>query len=172
MVTGERQRINWLETKNFLRDGVRLGGTVHSAGVMASTQTPAKDAARAGAAHGTVFVTDFQSSGRGRRDREWTTAPGIDLTFSVILRPGIDAGHAHLLNMAASLAVSQALEKIFGGVPGSRRNPIGIKWPNDVMAGGKKICGILCETACEGERIDYAVLGVGVNVNGSSCDMP
>ena len=167
MMTENAGQVNWQVTKNFLRDGVKLGRTIHSAEAMSSTQTPAKDAARLGAAHGTVFVTDFQNSGRGRRDRGWTTAPGIDLTFSVILRPNIGAGHAQLLNLAAALAVGEALEKIFGGItdgPGL----IGIKWPNDVMANGKKICGILCETAGTAQQIDFAVLGIGVNVNGTA----
>jgi len=168
MLTEITGRINWRETKNFLRGGVRLGGTIHSAATMASTQTPAKDAARKGAAHGSVYVTDFQSSGRGRRDREWTAAPGLDLTFSVILRQDIGASHAGLLNLAASLAVGGALEKIVSARPFS----IGIKWPNDVMANGKKICGIICETKSAGRRIDFAVLGVGVNVNGAARDMP
>ena len=113
MITENTRRINWREAKNFLRDGVRLGETIHSAEKTPSTQTWAKDTARQGAAHGTVFVTDFQSSGRGRRDREWTTAPGVDLTFSVILRPDIGADHAQLLNFAAALAVAETLEKNF-----------------------------------------------------------
>ena len=193
MISKNLRPIDWQETKNFLRGGVRLGGTIHSYETAASTQTPAKDAARQGAAQGTVFVTECQNSGRGRRDREWTSAPGLDLTFSVILRPNIGAVHAQLLNLAAAIAVGDALENIFAEISvgqanenctrpfDSKKNPIGIKWPNDVMANGKKICGIICEisgtsstssaSGAEG-RIDYAVLGIGVNVNGAACDMP
>ena len=172
MITDKTRQIDWAETKNFLRGGIRLGGAIRSAETMPSTQTPAKDAARLGAAHGSVFVTDFQSSGRGRRDRGWTTSPGVDLTFSVILRPDIDAVHAPLLNLAAALAVGGALEKIFEGISGGLKGFIGIKWPNDVMSNGRKICGIICETAGAKERIDFAVLGIGVNVNGTAADMP
>jgi BirA family biotin operon repressor/biotin-[acetyl-CoA-carboxylase] ligase len=167
-MTENMEPINWQDTKNFLSDGAKLGGVINSAPTMPSTQTPAKEAARNGAPHGTVFVTDFQNSGRGRRDREWTTGPGMDLTFSLILRPALEPRYAHLLNLAAALSVGNVLEKFFSGCGGA----VGIKWPNDVMAGGKKICGIICETAGAGTKTDYAVLGIGVNANGTESDMP
>jgi BirA family biotin operon repressor/biotin-[acetyl-CoA-carboxylase] ligase len=135
---------------------------------MRSTQDEAKKAARAGAPCGAVFVTDFQTSGRGRRDRIWNSAPGIDLTFSVVLRPNIESRHVHTLNLAAALAVKTAL----GGVFGDKKDLVKIKWPNDVIADGKKICGILCECAVSDGRLDYAVLGMGVNVNGAREDIP
>ena len=135
---------------------------------MRSTQDEAKKAARAGAPCGTVFVTDFQTSGRGRRGRAWNSAPGTDLAFSVVLRPNIEPGHVHTLNLAAAMAVKTAL----GGVFADKKELVRIKWPNDVMANGKKICGILCECALSDGRAEYAVLGIGVNVNGTEENMP
>jgi BirA family biotin operon repressor/biotin-[acetyl-CoA-carboxylase] ligase len=135
---------------------------------MRSTQDEAKKAARAGAPHGAVFVADFQTSGRGRRGRVWNSAPGIDLAFSVVLRPNIEPKHAHTLNLAAAIAVKAALDGFFA----DKKDLVKIKWPNDVMANGKKICGILCECALSNGRTEYAVLGIGVNVNGTLEDRP
>jgi BirA family biotin operon repressor/biotin-[acetyl-CoA-carboxylase] ligase len=163
------ENINWEETKRYLPGGGRTGWTIHSAPEMPSTQIPAKESARRGGAHGQVFVTDFQNAGRGRRDRGWVTRPRTDLTFSAILRPGIRASDAPLINLTASLAVASALKKIFGPGPGG---PVSIKWPNDVLAGDKKICGMICECSAAGGALDYAVLGVGVNANRAAGDMP
>jgi BirA family biotin operon repressor/biotin-[acetyl-CoA-carboxylase] ligase len=122
-----------------------------------STQILAKEAARRGAPDGSVFVTDWQTSGRGRRDRSWQSLPGMDLTFSVITRRRVAMRDAPLLSLAASLAVFEALREF---IPKS----VSIKWPNDILAGERKICGIICE--CSGaEYIDYAVTGIGINVN-------
>jgi BirA family biotin operon repressor/biotin-[acetyl-CoA-carboxylase] ligase len=77
-----------------------------------STQILAKDAARSGAPHGTLYVTDFQSEGRGRRDRGWQSLPGRDLTFSVVLRPGLPAKDAPLLSLAAAISVRVSWVKI------------------------------------------------------------
>ncbi|MDR0649574.1 MAG: biotin--[acetyl-CoA-carboxylase] ligase [Synergistaceae bacterium] len=127
-----------------------------------STQILAKEAARRGAADGSVFVTDWQNSGRGRRDRSWQSLPGMDLTFSVVTRRRVATKDAPLLSLAASLAVCEALRKF---LPES----VSIKWPNDVLSGERKICGILCE--CAGaDYIDYAVTGIGINVNSRPSD--
>ncbi len=137
---------------------------------MPSTQIPAKEAARGGAPHGAVWVTDFQRAGRGRRDRAWHSVPGRDLMFSVVLRPEIERRHAPLLNLASALAVARAVGRIAPDVPG-----VAIKWPNDVLAGEKKekkICGIICESAGNDTRLDYAVVGIGVNVNRTVDELP
>lgn len=157
----------WRSARDFLGEGVLLGSAIVSTPETPSTQTEAKMAARAGAAHGTVFVTDFQSAGRGRRDRSWSARPGLDLTFSVILRPDIEPRLAPLLNLAAALSVCRAV-----GDFSTEPRAVSIKWPNDVLARGKKICGIICETAGGTEKISWAVLGIGVNVNGAASDMP
>ncbi|MDL2263508.1 biotin--[acetyl-CoA-carboxylase] ligase [Synergistaceae bacterium OttesenSCG-928-I11] len=168
-MTDRYDPIDWQGTKKFL-SGVSLGCEIFSAPEMPSTQIPAKEAARNGAPHGAVFVTDFQSSGRGRRDRGWHSVPGRDLMFSVVLRLGIERRHAPLLNLAAALAVARAVGRAAPDVPG-----VSIKWPNDVLAGEKKekkICGIICESAGNDARLDYAVVGIGVNVNRTAEELP
>jgi len=155
------QRVRW-----YLRDGAALGREIHSSSEAPSTQLAAKEAAHAGAPHGAVFVTDYQSAGRGRRDRGWVSRPGVDLTFSVVLRPSVETRYAHMLSLAAALSVGASLGKI---LPPDR---IGIKWPNDVLANGKKLCGIICESAHLKEGLAYAVLGIGVNVNGARGGLP
>jgi BirA family biotin operon repressor/biotin-[acetyl-CoA-carboxylase] ligase len=156
--------IDWKRAGEIL-SGAGMGWVIESALEMPSTQSRAKAAARAGAPHGAVFVTDRQTAGRGRRDRSWQSSAGKDLTFSVVLRLDVETRHAHLSGLAAALAVESVLGKKIHDFPGSAKR-IGIKWPNDVLAGGKKICGIICESAGANERADYIVLGIGINVNG------
>ncbi|MDR0763984.1 MAG: biotin--[acetyl-CoA-carboxylase] ligase [Synergistaceae bacterium] len=164
---GDTKTADWRSARDFLGKGVLLGSVMESKPETPSTQTDAKMAARAGAPHGSVFVTDFQSAGRGRRDREWSSGPGLDLTFSVILRPEIEPRLVPLLNLAAALSVCRAVTGFFG-----EPRAVYIKWPNDVLARGKKICGIICETAGGAEKTDWAVLGIGLNVNGAAANMP
>jgi BirA family biotin operon repressor/biotin-[acetyl-CoA-carboxylase] ligase len=159
--------VDWQSARAFLGEGVLLGSVIKSMSETPSTQTEAKMAARAGAPHGTVFVADFQSAGRGRRDREWISRPGLDLTFSVILRPEIEPRLAPLLNLAAALSVCRSAEDFF-----SEPHAVSVKWPNDVLARGKKICGIICETVGGAGKTDWAVLGIGLNVNSAASDMP
>jgi BirA family biotin operon repressor/biotin-[acetyl-CoA-carboxylase] ligase len=154
---------DWQDTKKYLRPDTALGCVIHSAPETPSTQDEAKEAARAGAPHGAGFVTDAQTSGRGRRGRNWTASPGADLTFSLVMRPAAGAGYAHMLNLAAALAARDALEEILPETGA----PVGVKWPNDVLVNGRKICGIICEGSVMGRDLAYAVLGIGVNVNGA-----
>ncbi len=111
---------------------------------------------------GAVAVTDFQEAGRGRLGRTWVCEPGKDLTFSVLLHPGIASAEAPRLVLAASVAVAEALAEI-GGLEGR----VGIKWPNDVQIDGRKVCGILSEASMDMDALHWVVIGVGVNVNGS-----
>ena len=158
---------DWSETAKFL-SGDLTETVIRSAPEMPSTQTAAKDAARNGEPHWTVYVTDFQSAGRGRRDRGWQSIPGRDLTFSVILRPNVEARYAQLLGHAASLAVARAVKKSLRGM----EDRVSIKWPNDVLIGGRKVCGMICEISGKDAAIDYAVLGIGVNVNRTKDELP
>jgi BirA family biotin operon repressor/biotin-[acetyl-CoA-carboxylase] ligase len=120
-----------------------------------STMDDARRLAAGGAAAGTVAGADGQSAGRGRRGRGWYSKPGDDLLVSVVLRPAEEA--AGRLSMLAGLAAARAVDRLTG-----RRSTI--KWPNDVRVDGRKICGILVETAAEGRRLG-AVAGFGLNVN-------
>lgn len=110
---------------------------------------------------GTAIVTDDQTGGRGRLGRQWLSEPGLDLAFSVLLRPRLDPGRAHLLALATGVAVAEVLEEELG-----LRAQVSLKWPNDVLLAGKKVCGILLEASAGGEGLLWAVAGIGVNVNG------
>lgn len=123
-----------------------------------STNIDAKRLGEEGAKHGTVVVADKQNAGRGRRGRVWQSPAGKDIYFTILLRPGFEPDKAAGLTLVMALSVVQAVEKICGG-------KAGIKWPNDVVLNGKKICGILTEMTVETDYIQHVVIGVGINVN-------
>ena len=122
-----------------------------------STNDLALQFAKEGAAEGTVIAADFQTKGRGRQKREWISPRGKGLLFSVILRPALSASSAPILTHLAGEAVAEALKKEAGLA-------CTLKKPNDVLVGGKKIAGILTESSGTGDRIDYVVIGIGLNV--------
>jgi BirA family biotin operon repressor/biotin-[acetyl-CoA-carboxylase] ligase len=133
-----------------------------------STNRQLKVMAPSGLASGAVAVTDHQGSGRGRLGRRWISEPGKDLTFSVLLRPRLMPGKAHLLSLAAAVAVAETLESLPGLQAGSSVGPVvTVKWPNDVLLAGKKVCGILLEGSMDADRLHWAVAGLGLNVNGA-----
>ena len=122
-----------------------------------STNDEAKARATAGAPEGTVVWARQQRTGRGRREREWASPPG-NLYVSVILRPACEARHVAQLSFVAALAV---LDLVDGPLPGRAR----CKWPNDILVDGAKVAGILLESALEpGGRVDWVVLGIGMNL--------
>ena len=129
-----------------------------------STNTLVRMAAQAGAPQGLVITAEEQTDGRGRRGRSWASPAGSNLYFSVLLRPDMDGGKAHMLTLPMALAVAQSVRSL-----GQEAQ---IKWPNDVVLGGKKICGILTELYFDappsekaGGRGYYVVVGTGINVN-------
>ncbi len=133
-----------------------------------STNRQLKAMASSGLASGAVAVTDHQGSGRGRLGRRWISEPGKDLTFSVLLRPRLMPGKAHLLSLAAAVAVAETLESLPGLQAGSSVGPVvTVKWPNDVLLAGKKVCGVLLEGSMDADRLHWAVAGLGLNVNGA-----
>lgn len=99
-----------------------------------------------------------QTAGRGRQGRQWTSPAGEGLYFSVILRPEIKPSESAVLTLAAAVAVAETLGQDF-------KIDCDIKWPNDVLISGRKVCGILVESAVEKDRIQYAIMGIGVNVS-------
>lgn len=115
---------------------------------------------------GTVMVTDEQTGGRGRLGRTWVSRAGEDLTFSVLLHPALAPARAHLLSLAAALAVAEVLETIPG-----LEGEVGIKWPNDVLLGADKVCGILLEGSMDADRLQWAVAGIGLNVNSAPAEL-
>ncbi len=124
-----------------------------------STNAIAKECARQGVHSGTVVTTDYQSEGRGRRGRDWIVEPSKDVTMSMILRPPIETRHAARFTFATALGVHDMLSK--WGIHAE------IKWPNDVLVGGKKISGILLELEGAIDALDAIIVGLGVNVNTS-----
>lgn len=124
---------------------------------VSSTNDVARDLAASGAAEGLCVVALEQTAGRGRQGRSWSSPPGEGLYLSVILRPEIAAATAPVITLAAAVGVTETLRLDFSV-------DADIKWPNDVLVSGRKVCGILVESAIENGQLQYAVLGVGVNV--------
>jgi BirA family transcriptional regulator, biotin operon repressor / biotin---[acetyl-CoA-carboxylase] ligase len=141
-----------------------LGQVLHAYDEIDSTSDRAKELADDGAAHGEVVIAERQTAGRGRRGRAWVSPPRRNLYLSAILRPELPPARAPELTLVASLAVCDALRQ--AGVAA------GIKWPNDLLVGDRKIAGILLELAAEPDRVHWVVLGVGVNVNAKPEDFP
>ncbi|NLJ83835.1 MAG: biotin--[acetyl-CoA-carboxylase] ligase [Halanaerobiaceae bacterium] len=132
-----------------------------------STNLKAKELAGKGCHSGMVVVADEQTAGRGRLGRDWYSPKGSGLWLSIILRPDLPPLDSPLLTVIASLAVLEALQELeeglaAGGQQGNKK--LQIKWPNDILLGGKKLAGILTELSLS-SKINYAVVGIGINVN-------
>ena len=131
-----------------------------------STNVTAVAFAKAGAPEGTVIVAEQQDGGRGRMKRVWSSPKG-GLWFTIILRPQIDPQYVAQVTLAAGVAVAKVLRKLY------ESDDIRIKWPNDLLLNDKKVCGILSEMQLdENGSIDYAVVGIGINVNLKLEDFP
>ncbi|MFH1003141.1 MAG: biotin--[acetyl-CoA-carboxylase] ligase [Chloroflexota bacterium] len=128
---------------------------------LATTMAEAGQAARQGAVEGTVILADEQTEGRGRLGRRWLSPRG-NVAFSVVLRPG--RAELPSLIMLAALAVVRSLRAVTG-LDGQ------VKWPNDVLINGRKVCGILTESALKEATVDYAIIGIGLNVNLPAADL-
>ena len=135
---------------------VRLGHALVRLGEVDSTSDEAAALAARGAAHGTVVVAAAQRKGRGRQGRAWFSPPGDNLYLSCVLRPELPAARIPPVTLAAGVAVAEAVASL--GVQPR------LKWPNDVLASGKKLAGVLTEMTTQGDRVEHVVLGVGVNV--------
>lgn len=146
------------------RDGRRLGVPLVYREHTGSTNDDAMEFARQGAEEGTTVLADHQTRGRGRLGRRWESPPGRNVYLSVILRPSMAATMAPQLTLVAGVAV---VETIRAWLPEAV-----LKWPNDVLVRGKKVAGVLVEMAARGEQVDFAVVGVGINVNMASEDFP
>ena len=132
-------------------------GDVRWVGETDSTNTRLLEDARAGAPEGRVLVADHQTAGRGRLGRRWEAPPGSALLVSVLLRPDVPLGRAHLVTMAAGLAASDACESVAGVRPD-------LKWPNDLVVADAKLAGLLAESVVEGDVLRALVVGMGLNV--------
>ena len=133
------------------------GKTVHFAREMDSTNLWIKRLAKESAPEGTLALAEFQSAGRGRLGRSWEVPEGTSVMMSILLRPKFEPQYAPTLTLVMGMAVAKAVKNLGFDVS--------IKWPNDVVVSHKKICGILTEMGVRDGKIDYAVIGVGINVN-------
>ena len=123
-----------------------------------STNSAAKTLAAQGEPEGTVVIAEEQTAGRGRHGRAWLAPASSGLLFSIILRPKLRPDHVQALTMITALALRDAL----ADATALRAE---IKWPNDLLLSGRKVAGILCEARTTGARVDFAILGIGLNVN-------
>jgi len=135
-----------------------------------STNDAARELGERGAPHATLVVADHQTQGRGRLGRSWYTPPRSALAMSILVRPDLAAVHVNRLTMLAGLASAEGVQRATG-------LPVKLKWPNDVVilkaeSGTLKLGGILCESAITGEKVEYAVVGIGLNVNVDFDDQP
>jgi BirA family transcriptional regulator, biotin operon repressor / biotin---[acetyl-CoA-carboxylase] ligase len=146
-----------------------------------STMDMASRLAESGANEGTLVVADEQTAGRGRSSHNWYSPPGQSLYMSLILRPDLAPAQTGWLNMIAALAVVQAIKEIRDSrLLNASASPavsclqslISIKWFNDIQISSRKVCGILVESSITGDSLDYAVLGIGLNVNTRFDDAP
>lgn len=132
-----------------------------------STNVQAGREAANGAVSGTLVVADRQTAGRGRRGRTWESPAGRNLYFSLLLRPELAVEKASMLTLVMALAVVHALEKLteadLSESSAKSKSPQ-IKWPNDIVLSGKKVCGILTEMSVLPNRIEHVIIGVGINV--------
>jgi BirA family transcriptional regulator, biotin operon repressor / biotin---[acetyl-CoA-carboxylase] ligase len=139
--------------------GTIFAGHLHHYYRVGSTNTLALEAAAASAPEGSVFLAEQQTAGRGRGNNQWHSAKSAGIYCSVVLRPAVPPSDVVILTLAAGLAVQSAVQEIDSSVNSD------LKWPNDLLVKGKKLCGILTEMNAEATRVRHIVVGIGVNVN-------
>lgn len=138
--------------------GTMFHGKLHLFSSIESTNTHAMQEAVKGAPHGSVYVAEEQTAGRGRGDHAWHSEPYTGIYVSILLRPQLAAADGLWLSLATGLAVQRAIKTVTKIVTD-------IRWPNDLLLNGRKVGGILVEMNAEASRIRYAVIGIGINVN-------
>jgi BirA family biotin operon repressor/biotin-[acetyl-CoA-carboxylase] ligase len=147
------------------RPGRRVGHAIEMHELIGSTNDRARELLADPAVDGVVVVADAQSAGRGRRGRTWLSPAGRSLSMSAAVRPRLSARDAWQLALGTALAAAEACD--------GAGAEVGLKWPNDLVArSGDKLGGILIETAVEGEQLNGAVIGIGINLDWRRDDMP
>ena len=126
-----------------------------------STNTKAQELAEKGYPSGTLGVADKQESGKGRRGRSWVSPSGTGIFMTLMIKPDINPNNASMLTLVAALAVAKAITSVTG-------EEALIKWPNDIVVNGKKVCGILTEMNAQFDYINHIVVGIGINVHNES----
>jgi BirA family biotin operon repressor/biotin-[acetyl-CoA-carboxylase] ligase len=136
----------------------RLGGKIHYFTEIDSTNVYACKIAKEGAEEGEIVIAEGQRRGKGRMGRRWISPSYLNLYLSTVLRPRLPASHAPQLTLMSAVALAETVQSFISSLPQ-------IKWPNDILVGGKKLGGILTESSCEGDEIEFVVVGIGINVN-------
>lgn len=134
------------------------GCEIYYFGSIDSTNTKAKELAEEGHPSGMLVVADRQTAGKGRRGRSWESPSGIGIFMTLMLKPEINPNHASMLTLVAAMATTRAIRRVTGV-------PAMIKWPNDIVMNGKKVCGILTEMSAQFDYINHIVIGIGINVH-------
>ncbi len=143
----------------------RFGHVVVAYGETGSTNDDAAAIASVGGEEGTLVVAESQSSGRGRLGRRWASRPGVGIWASLVLRPNIPPRYTARLTIVASVSVAEVLRSHAG-------LDAVIEWPNDVTVAGRKLCGILTELVAEQDRVEFGIVGIGINVNHTERSFP
>ncbi|NSW89726.1 MAG: biotin--[acetyl-CoA-carboxylase] ligase [Firmicutes bacterium] len=149
--------LNEYEIRHNLNTRI-LGREVYYLKSVDSTNNYAKQIASGGCQDGTVVVADMQTAGKGRLGKSWDSPDKKGIWMSIVLKPLIEPSKVQIITLAASVAVVSGIMHTVG-VRG------GIKWPNDIILEGKKVCGILTEMNSEQDKVNYVIVGIGVNVN-------
>ena len=136
----------------------RMGRQIRYFSRIDSTNQYAKRIAEEGAPDGTLIIADEQTAGKGRSGRTWVTPPAEAIAFTLLLRPKLSPDRISMVTLVMGLAVTNAVNSLYGV-------SAGIKWPNDVVITGRKLCGILTEMSAEVRQVNYIVIGVGINAN-------
>lgn len=148
----------YLQTKQY-------GRSIRHVASCPSTQILAHEEAQNGAPDGMVIIADEQTSGKGRLSRHWSSAAGKGIWMSVITRPELTPQQAPQMTLVAAVAIVRAIEELTELTPT-------IKWPNDILVGGRKLTGILTELQADPDRVKAIILGIGMNVNQQPQDFP
>ena len=144
------------EIQNGLKTSF-IGREIHQYKEVDSTNNVAKELAMKGASEGTIVIAESQRSGKGRRGKKWVSPSG-GVWMSIILHPDIPPSNAPQLTLATGVAVAKTLNQ-------ECRLDVGIKWPNDILIGNKKVCGILTEGSATSNGLEYVVVGIGIDLN-------
>jgi len=144
---------------------ILLGKEIHFYREVSSTNSIARQMAKSGAREGTIVISRTQSSGRGRLQRKWFCPPGKGLLLSMLLRPKISVHFIPQLTLLTAVVVAETIKAVTGCLAG-------IKWPNDIYINHKKVCGILAETSFSRTNVEYVIIGLGLNVNLDTDQLP
>ncbi len=134
-----------------------VGQEIHHFKEITSTNDIAKELAINGAKEGTIVIAETQTRGRGRMTRKWVSPEG-GIWFSIILRPRVEPKETIELNLRVATVAAKVINSLF-------KLRADVKWPNDITINGKKVCGILTEMDTRGDKVDFVVIGIGINAN-------